>query len=278
MTNTERLADNVGCFRAGRRGVLRGGTALLQGLVVCGQCGRRMGLHYSGSASNFAVYRCRADRGLADHPRCQEVRAPRVDAAVERLMLEALAPDRIAVALAAIDALGTDTQMLERQWALKRERAAFETERARRQYDTVEPENRLVARSLESIWEEKLRSAERIEQDYECWKAEQVGVLDDIGRARITALGADLPALWQKATMADRKALLRLVIGEVVLDQSRVAGRTWMRILWQTGAHSEHTVIRNTAAYAHHAEVDRIEARIRALNAEGRMDAEIAEV
>ena len=110
-------------------------------------------------------------------------------------MLEALAPDRIALALAAIDALGTDTQMLERQWALKRERAAFETERARRQYDTVEPENRLVARSLESIWEEKLRSAERIEQDYERWKAEQVGVLDDIGRARITALGADLPAL-----------------------------------------------------------------------------------
>ena len=277
MANTERLADNVGCFRAGRRGVPRRGSALLQGLVVCGGCGRRMGLHYSGPASDFPVYRCRADRGLPDRPRCQEVRAPHVDAAVERLMLEALAPDRIAMALAALDALDADTQLLERQWVLKRERAAFETERARRQYDAVEPENRLVARSLEAIWEERLRAAERVEQDYERWKAEQAGALDDTDRARITALGADLPDLWQKAAMADRKALLRLVINEVILDQSRIAGRTWMRIVWQTGAHSEHAVIRNTAAYARHAQADRIEVRIRALSAEGHMDANIAD-
>ena len=192
-------------------------------------------------------------------------------------MLEALAPDSIAMAVAALDALGADTQVLERQWALKRERAAFETERSRRQYDAVEPENRLVARSLEAIWEERLRAAERVEQDYERWKAEQAGVFDDADRARITALGADLPGLWQKAAMADRKALLRLVISEVVLDQSRIAGSTWIRIMWQTGAHSEHSVVRNTAAYTHHAQADRIEARIRALNGEGHMDAEIAD-
>lgn len=276
MANCERLADNVSCFRTARRGAPRQGSGLLQGLVVCGQCGRRMGMHYSGPASDCPVYRCRADRHLGDHPRCQEVRAPRIDAAVERLMLKALAPDGIAMALAALDALGADTRMLERQWALKRERAAFEVERARRQYDAVEPENRLVARSLESLWEEKLRAAERIEQDHERWQAEQAGVLGEADRARLIALGADLPDLWQKAAIAERKAILRLVIKEVVLDQTRVAGRTWMRIVWQTGAHSEHAVIRNTAAYAHHAQLERIEARVRALNAAGCMDAEVA--
>ena len=76
--------------------------------------------------------------------------------------------------------------------------------------------------------------------------------------------------------MPERKAILRLVINEVVLDQTRIAGRTWMRILWQTGAHSEHAVVRNTAAYARHAHLDRIEARIRALNAAGCMDAAVA--
>lgn len=98
------------------------------------------------------------------------MRALPVDLHVETILLEALKPDQIAIAIAALGQIEEETRQLERQWALRRERARYEAERARRQYDAVEPENRLVARSLERGWEEKLRAAEAIEQDYERWK------------------------------------------------------------------------------------------------------------
>src|SRR5207302_730261 len=91
--------------------------------------------------------RCRADQHQHGGPRCQEVRASGVDAAVERLLLEALTPDRLALAIAALGELENEARALERQWSLKRQRARYEAKRARRQYDAVEPENRLVARS-----------------------------------------------------------------------------------------------------------------------------------
>jgi DNA invertase Pin-like site-specific DNA recombinase len=276
MANRARLADNVGCFRIGRRGVPRRGSALLQGMVVCGCCGRRMKLNYSGPLSDHPVYRCCADKGLDGGKQCQEVRAPQVEAEVERLFLEALAPDRLVLAMAALDEISSDTHALDRQWALKRERAAFEMERARRQYDAVEPENRLVARSLETMWEDKLRAAERVDQDYERWQAEQAAALGEADRARIIALGADLPQLWQKIANSERKEMLRLVIDEVIVDQTRAKGRVWVRILWQTGAATELCIVRRTIAYKDYAHADEIEQRVRALNAAGCMDAAIA--
>src|ERR1700736_461898 len=140
---------------------------LLQGIAICGRCGRRMGLHYSGQNGNYPVYLCRADQRQHGGPRCQEGRALGVDAAVERLVLEALTPDRLALAIAALGELENEARALERQWSLKRERARYEAERARRQYDAVEPENRLVAGSLERVWEDKLRQAEQIDIEYE---------------------------------------------------------------------------------------------------------------
>jgi DNA invertase Pin-like site-specific DNA recombinase len=272
----DRLADNVGNFRKGHRGTPRRGRGLLQGIAVCGSCGRRMALNYSGDRGEWPVYRCRADTALCERQFCQEVRAPAVEAEIERLFLAALAQDELALTLAALDEISDDARSLERQWTLKRERAAYETERARRQYNAVEPENRLVARSLEALWEEKLREAERIEQEYERWKVEQAAVLDTEDRARITTLGIDLPQLWENLGNADRKTMLRLVIDQVVLDQRRAKGMVWMRIVWQTGATTEHWIKRRTAAYTEAAQVDLIEQRIRELNAAGLMDAAIA--
>ncbi len=103
-----------------------------------------------------ATYRNRCP-GLSE---TRNVRAKQVDAEVERLLIEALQPDRIDLALAAQDQMNGENRLLERQWALKREQAHYEAERARRQYDAVEPENRLVARSLETLWEEKIREAD----------------------------------------------------------------------------------------------------------------------
>ena len=138
---------------------------------MCGRCGRRMSLRYTRPNGDYPVYCCRSDRDQQGSALCQEVRALPVDTLVERLLLDALAPDRIAIALEAVGQLEEESRQLERQWTLRRERAQYEAERARRQYDAVEPENRLVARSLERAWEEKLRAVEVIEQEHARWRS-----------------------------------------------------------------------------------------------------------
>lgn len=169
-----------------------------------------------------------------------------------------------------------ETQALEHQWSLKRERARYEAERARRQYDAVEPENRLVARSLERVWEEKLRQSEAVEQAYVAWRGEQAGALADQECAEVLGLAQDLLRVWQAATAEERKRMLRLIVREVALDQKRERGLTWMQITWQTGATSEHRLRRSVQGYAHYASTPQLEERIRELNGAGMMDREIA--
>src|SRR6266480_3162139 len=278
MANQRRLADNLNHYDANRHGVPRQGNALLQGIAICGRCGRRMGLHYSGQNGNYPVYLCRADQHQHGGPRCQEVRALGVDAAVERLLLEALTPDRLALAIAALGELENEARALERQWSLKRERARYEAERARRQYDAVEPENRLVARSLERAWEEKLRAVEAIEQEHARWRSEEPLIIGTAERAGLQALGENLPRIWHAATTSatDRKRILRFVVRQVVLDQKRSQGQVWLKIMWQTGAISEHRLQRRVHTYHDYVDLDRLRQKITELNAAGKMDKEIA--
>ena len=148
-----------------------------------------MSLRYTGPQGDYPVYCCRADRDQTGAPLCQEVRTLAVDARVEAILLEALKPDQIAIALAALGQLDREARQLERQWGLRRERARYEAERAQRQYDAVEPENRLVARSLERAWEEKLRAVEAVDQEHDRWRREQPLVLSADDRATLQALG-----------------------------------------------------------------------------------------
>ncbi|MDE2075077.1 MAG: recombinase family protein [Alphaproteobacteria bacterium] len=275
MANQRRLADNLNRYDA-NRGAPRKGTALLQGIAICGRCGRRMTLHYSGTKGNYPVYICRADLQEHGGPRCQEVRALGVDAEVERLTLEALTPDRLALAIAALGELENEARVLERQWSLKRERARYEAERARRQYDAVEPENRLVARSLERVWEDKLRQAEQTDSEYESWRREQPVSLAAADRAQIISLGEDLPRLWNLATVVERKQILRLIVKEVILDRRHESGQVLLRIVWQTGAVSEHKIRRNVSSYNNYADVAKLELQVRDLAASRKMDREIA--
>jgi hypothetical protein len=152
--------------------------------------------------------------------------------------------------------------------ALKRERARHDAECARRQYDAVEPENRLVARSLERVWEERLRRVDQIEQQYNARRREQTVTISESDRQEILALGQDLPRLREATTTtsADRKQLVRPVFKEVTLDQKRRRGYVWIRIVWQTGSTSEHWFQRTVQGYAQHADQDRLRQRIVALN------------
>ncbi|MGX1350548.1 hypothetical protein AB7M49_004124 [Bradyrhizobium elkanii] len=239
-----------------------------------------MSMRYTGPNADYPVYCCRSDRDQQGSAMCQEVRALAVDTLVERIVLDALVPDQIEIALAAAGQLEQESRQLERQWGLRVERARYEAERARRQYDAVEPENRLVARSLERAWEERLRAVEAVEQEHARWHVQEPLLIGPAERAGLQALGENLPRIWNAATTsaADRKRILRFVIREVVLDQKRTRGEVWFKIVWRTGATSEHHVQRRVHTYRDYIDVDRLRQRIADLNAEHKMDGEIAAI
>lgn len=280
MANQRRLADNASHYEKGHAGAPRKGSALLQGIAICGRCGRRMSLRYTGPKGDYPVYCCRSDRDQRGVALCQEVRALPIDALVEGVLLDALAVDKIAIAIAAMGQLEDESRQLERQWALRRERARYEAERARRQYDAVEPENRLVARSLERAWEEKLRAVEEIDRQHARWQSEEPLVMREEDRAALQTLGENLPQIWRAVTTsaADRKRILRFIVREVILDQKRTLGQVRLRIVWQTGAISDHCLQRRVQAYRDYVDVEGLRRRITELNAIGKMDKEIAEI
>lgn len=278
LAHQAQLSANQGSYEEDKHGVPRKGQALLQGIALCGRCGARMYLRDSGPHGNFPVYKCDHNRDETAGSHCQEVRALSLDAEIERLILDALAPDKLALALAALDQLEQEYAALSKQWQLRLERARYEAKRARRQYNAVEPENRLVARSLEREWEDKLRAVEKAEQDYQTWRKRNQLELTAADRQDIIALGEDLPKVWHAPTTtpADRKQIVRLLVKEVILDQSRAHGMVWFQINWQTGATSEHWFVRRVTGYAEYAHLEALQQRIRDLAAQGKMDDEIA--
>jgi hypothetical protein len=280
LANQARLQTNRNGFGHGGQGVPRDGKALLQGIVRCGRCGRRMSLRYSGPQGEHPVYRCGVDAQEYGGSHCQEVRALGVDAAVERLVLEALAPERITLALDALEQWELERAALERQWQLRLERARYDALRAQRQYDAVEPDNRLVARALEQHWEDTLRTVETTEREYAAWQRDHHTAVTLHDRHEILAIGEDLPRVWhaETTTNADRKHLLRLVIKEVLVDQKRLRGKVWFQINWQTGASTTHDLRRHAVSYQAHSEGDQVQAWIRQLHADQQTDSQIAAV
>jgi recombinase-like zinc beta ribbon protein len=278
VSNQKRLAANQNNYRQNQRGAAREGRALLQGIVLCGLCGSHMTLHYEGGRNDHLVYICDAEVRDYGSRRCQQVRGLAVDAEIQRLVLQAFEPDRVALALGALEQLECEAAMLERQWKMRIERVRYEATRAQRQYEMCEPENRLVARNLERLWETKLRAVEEAEQEFEAWRRQNGTVLTDEDRRQILALGEDLPKLWAAPTTtnADRKQIIRLIIKDVVLDQKRERGKLWFKINWQTGATTEHWIKRRTTSYREQADLEQLQTRVRTLNAEGKADNEIA--
>jgi hypothetical protein len=208
------------------------------------------------------------------------VRAIALDAQREQRFLEALRPDQLTLALAALAQVEQEEHAAHKQWELRLERVRYQAQRAERQYQAVEPENRLVARSLEKQWEEQLRAVEAVEKEYQAWRSTRLLALTQADREAILALGSDLPALWQASTTtnAERKQMLRLVIREVIVDSKRVGGQVWVQINWQTGAHDQFCYKRSVRSYAVLADAQALEQRVRDLNAAGFMDAQIAAV
>lgn len=231
--------------RTESRGAVRSGRALLAGLVRCGRCGPRMIVRYE-SARAGPAYVCARHASDYGAPHCQQVPAAPLDAFVSRHVLAALEPAALELSLAATERLEQERTELLRLWEQRRERAAYEAERARRQYDAVEPENRLVARTLERQWEAKLLAQEQLEEAYHRFLREQPRSLCAAERAAIRRLAADIPALWvaPTTTAADRQELIRQVVDYVAVAADGKSERVQVIIHWVGGGQTAGSVVR----------------------------------
>lgn len=247
--NRSRLHKNLGCF-AEPSGVPRQGEALLQGIVFCARCGRRMAASYVDTG---AYYRCAHLKRRYGDPVCQGFKASHVDQAVVNAFLAVVEPVHIEATLVALDQLEQQRQASDQLWQQRLERARFEAERLHRQYNRVEPENRLVARELETQWNAALQSVAALQQAYTQAQQQQFQPLSPADRQRIEALVHDVPRVWAAPTTlpADRKRMLRCLIQDVSLDSFSLPGQTQIQIHWQTNTLTSLTVHRPTAADGH---------------------------
>jgi DNA invertase Pin-like site-specific DNA recombinase len=233
--NQQRLDDNRTLPDQDRRGALREGHALLQGIVRCGRCGRRMSVRYLNGAS-IPSYECNSVHTHYAGKTCQSIRGDEVDAAVARALLEAMRPAQFEVSMAAFDQVAAQARQLDRQWQLTLERARYEAELARRRFVAVEPENRLVARTLEREWNDRLAEIERMERDATLRPQLASRLVDPEERCRVLALARDLSKIWHAPTTPQtaRKQLLGYMIKDVTLCRGETTVEVAIR--WQTEA------------------------------------------
>jgi hypothetical protein len=219
--NQKRLAENALGFGGARKaGPAREGSALLQGRVMCGVCGERMSIHYSNTSQQVVpTYVCQEASVRRAEKVCQRVPGSVVDQAISNLLLELMQPMTLQVALAVqqeVEARVTETDALRRKHV---ERAQYEAELARHRYMKVDPDNRLVADSLEAEWNNKLRTLAEAQEQYEQQTQKQRLLIDSQTREQLLSLAADFPRVWNDPSVEprERKRILRLLVEDVTL-------------------------------------------------------------
>jgi excisionase family DNA binding protein len=240
QNNLRTIANNAQMQAGMVQGSARRGQALLGGLLRCGHCGRKLHVTYSGTRGDCVRYDCRGN--LINHgssERCISFGGLRADQRVSEEVLRQLQPLGLRAALAAIDqrAQACNEQVHHKELALQQ--ARFEVARARRQYDAVDPDHRLVAGELERRWNEALHTQGVIEEELEVLRREQPQQLSDDQRGQLMAMGDDLAMVWNhpRGSVALKKRLLRSVLEEIVV---RVAEQQVAMVLhWCGGDHTE---------------------------------------
>ncbi|MGI9149686.1 MAG: recombinase family protein [Chloroflexota bacterium] len=233
LDNQAKLSAN--CTHDGARPP-REGVALCQGILLCGSCGRVMTVHYQDGPARYDCAHARHDHVAT--PACRSVRASTVDDVVVERLLAVVAPEQVALALAAADEVTERRARTTRAAELAVERARYEAERAERTFLACEPENRLVGRSLEQRWEQKLTALAEAEAGLATLKAAAAPLPP---RAELEVLVSDLPRLWASPTTSDkdRKRLLRTLIADVTLLSEPAGERLRIGIHWRSGATEE---------------------------------------
>ena len=237
LANERRLAAND--THSGQRPP-REGRALCQGILRCGACGGSMTTLHRREGSYYECGHSRADH--INTPACRSVKTTVVDELIARRLLEALAPEEIALALAAADEVSDRRARSTRAVELRVERARYEAIRAERAFHACEPENRLVARSLETRWEHKLQELNEATAEL----AEQTKPAPEPSREHLEALARDLPKLWTADSTQDRdrKRLLRTIIVDVTITSQPTGRELSVGIRWRSGASEQHAIQR----------------------------------
>jgi hypothetical protein len=216
---------------------VREGTALLQGLAICGHCGRRLRVHYRGRNVRPS-YHCPGKNVVEGRGQyCLNVGSCQIDAAVADAFLTALQPAGMEAALLAAERLEADHDAALDQWRLEVERYRYEASKAERRYQAVDPDNGLVARGLEAQWEQRLRELGDAVAEMERRQRQQPRRLAESERQSLLALGGDLPRVWAASTTTDRdrKELLRTPLEDVTIVVGRAEYRARLAVRWRTG-------------------------------------------
>jgi DNA invertase Pin-like site-specific DNA recombinase len=241
QANQSRIDANVHPQPHQAGGAVREGAALLQGLAICGKCGRHLHTHYSGRNASPGYHCSGKDIVQGRGVYCLTVGGIQIDQAVSDAFLKAITPASVEITEQAIRRLETDHDAALEQWRLAVERARYEADRAERQYRAVEPENRMVARGLETQWEKRLRDLAAAEAELVRRQQLRPRTLSQEEKNRMRDLGSDLRNVWAAPTTTDRdrKELLHTLLEEVIVTVDRPAHQAHLTIRWRGGKLTE---------------------------------------
>jgi DNA invertase Pin-like site-specific DNA recombinase len=275
----ERIQVQIRSNRTSEKGPVRAGSALLSGLVICGVCGLRMTASYNNNGQT-ARYLCQGMYTNYGDPICQSLMAAPVDTEVARLVLQALEPAAIEISLAVASDLEAERVALDRQWQQRLERAQQAVDQARRHYASVEPENRLVARTLEKDWETALAAQAHLIVDHDRFQHTRQQVPSPAELAMIRKLTEDLPALWQAetTTQKERQQIVRLLLERVIIKMVGDTELVDLECHWHGGNTTAHRIVRPVARDTALSTYPALIARMSELHATGHSAAQIAEV
>ncbi len=246
VKNQERLQKNrTNSEETVLSGPAREGLALLQGLLLCANCGHALTVRYRGNGGIYPTYQCNLLRreGLATKS-CMVFRCDLLDGVIAEEMLKALQPAELELALAALHELESRDQAILRQWQMRLERAEYEVALAERRYQEVDPANRLVAGTLERRWNDALLHLDGVQKEAAECQRQEAHVATPEQKAKVLALARDLPRLWHAPTTQskDRKRMLRLLIKDITVEKPPNPKQLLVHIRWQGGACSDVSV------------------------------------
>lgn len=246
LDNRRALEANSSMPKEGAGGAAKRGPALLSGLLRCGRCGRKLNVAYSGTTGRVPRYVCqggRVDRGSSS---CLTLGGWRVDQAVVRAVLEAIQPAGVEATLEALEQVRSENDTKQQALELSLEKARYEAQRARRQYDLADPEHRLVAGELEHRWNEALERVDEVESQLAALASDPI-TLNEEQRRGLLSLGQDLSALWHHPAANEplKKRILRTVLHEIIIENTSEPPEHVLQLHWQGGIHTELRVARN---------------------------------
>jgi len=274
VNNQERISHNRQA--PGSLGVSRKGKALLIGVLVCGTCNWKMNVTHGSSVPHYV---CESHLLRGTERTCTGLCSTQIDELVMTQVLKALEPAALELSVNVLANLEQEHARLNKHWQQRLQRAQYDIDLAERRYRAVDPDNRLVAASLERQWEQSLRNKREIQDEYDRFQRTLPTQLAPEERSRIMALSSDIPSVWHAdgTTNADRKDIIRCLIESVVVNVRGDSEYVDATIHWHGGFTSQHEFIRSVNSYATLRDFDVMMRRVAELRGQGQTTQQIAD-